>query len=129
MEVHSFNLEAVSGVPVNLVGGSLADNRLHSGKEWQNFGGISWYDNLARMMSPVFGRFTTPDPLAEKYYSMSPYAYCAGNPLMLVDPSGMDVWEINYQGEIVKRITDKTQDALYMVAKNSDGEYERTYIY
>ena len=31
------------------------------------------------------------DPLCEKYYSISPYAYCAGNPVNLVDPNGMKV--------------------------------------
>ena len=36
----------------------------------------------------AFHRFTTMDPLAEKYYSISPYAYCAGNPVNLVDPDG-----------------------------------------
>jgi hypothetical protein len=34
--------------------------------------------------------FTTQDPLAEKYYSLSPYMYCAGNPLRYIDPNGMD---------------------------------------
>ncbi len=33
-------------------------------------------------------RWSTPDPLSEKYYSISPYAYCAGNPVNLVDPEG-----------------------------------------
>ena len=28
------------------------------------------------------------DPLAEKYYSVSPYVYCAGNPVNLVDEGG-----------------------------------------
>lgn len=28
------------------------------------------------------------DPLCEKYYSISPYAYCAGNPIKYVDPDG-----------------------------------------
>lgn len=35
-------------------------------------------------------RFTTMDPLAEKYYSISPYAFCAGNPVNLVDPEGQN---------------------------------------
>ena len=40
------------------------------------------------------------DPLAEKYYSISPYAYVANNPLRYIDPTGMDIWEINSRGEI-----------------------------
>ena len=35
-------------------------------------------------------RFLTIDPLAEKYYSVSPYAYCNNNPVNLVDPNGME---------------------------------------
>ncbi len=31
------------------------------------------------------------DPLADKYPSLSPYAYCANNPVMLVDPDGRDI--------------------------------------
>ena len=30
------------------------------------------------------------DPLADKYPSISPYAYCAWNPVKLVDPDGRD---------------------------------------
>ena len=29
------------------------------------------------------------DPLAERNYSISPYAYCAGNPVNRIDPTGM----------------------------------------
>lgn len=32
--------------------------------------------------------------MAEKYYSISPYAYCAGNPVNLVDPEGREIWII-----------------------------------
>ncbi len=32
--------------------------------------------------------FTGIDPMAEKYYGISPYAYCAGNPVNYVDPDG-----------------------------------------
>jgi hypothetical protein len=31
------------------------------------------------------------DPLAEKYYSISPYAYCANNPVRYVDRDGRDI--------------------------------------
>lgn len=34
-------------------------------------------------------RFTTMDPLCEKYYSISPYAYCGNNPIKYIDPTGL----------------------------------------
>jgi hypothetical protein len=36
------------------------------------------------------GRFTSVDPHAEKYYSISPYAYCSGNPVNAIDTDGRD---------------------------------------
>ena len=48
------------------------------------------YDSGARRMSPSYGRFTTMDPLGEKYYHLSPYAYCAGDPVNYVDPTGKE---------------------------------------
>ena len=41
------------------------------------------------------------DPMADKYPSISPYAYCTWNPVKLVDPDGMDVWELNKSGELI----------------------------
>ena len=44
-------------------------------------------------LSPIddneIGRFTSIDPLWEKYYSWTPYHYCSNNPVMGSDPSGM----------------------------------------
>ena len=37
---------------------------------------------------PDLSRWTTPDPLAEKYYGISQYAYCNNNPVNFVDPDG-----------------------------------------
>ena len=55
----------------------------------------SLYDFSARFMHARFGRFTTIDPLAEKYPSVSPYAYCNGNPVRYIDPDGMYFDEVN----------------------------------
>ena len=41
-------------------------------------------------------RWTTIDPLAEKYYSISPYAFCNNNPVNFVDPDGRDGIYINF---------------------------------
>jgi len=48
--------------------------------------GLDLYDYGARMQTGM--NFTTPDPLAEKYYSISPYAYCMNNPIRFIDPDG-----------------------------------------
>ena len=65
--------------------------------------GLDWYDYGARNYEPVLSRFTTMDPLAEKYYSISPYAYCAGNPVMFVDPDGRKI-VISGTAEYVKQV-------------------------
>ena len=52
-------------------------------------GGLNLYDFSARSHDPTLGRFTTVDPLAEKYYSWSPYVYCLNNPVIFVDKNGL----------------------------------------
>ena len=53
--------------------------------------GMNTYDNTARMHYPVLPSFDTPDPLAEQFPQHSPYAHCAANPLMYVDPTGKKI--------------------------------------
>jgi RHS repeat-associated protein len=100
---------------------------LFGGKEFDRKFEVNLYDFDARVYDATGGRFTTVDPLAEKYPSVSPYVYSLNNPLKYIDPNGLDVWEINNQGEIVNQIEDKTQDAFYLVSKDADGNYQRTY--
>ena len=40
------------------------------------------------------------DPLSDKYPNISPYAYCAWNPVMLVDPDGRDWFENENTGAV-----------------------------
>ena len=39
------------------------------------------------------------DPMASKYPSLSPYVYCANNPIKLVDPNGEEVWIVGDEWE------------------------------
>ncbi len=78
----------VTGIPSSRHLGN-ADPHKHTGKEFQGFNGLSWYDNQARFYDPILARFTTQDPLAEKYPWLSPYNHCANNPLKFVDPDGL----------------------------------------
>jgi RHS repeat-associated protein len=59
-----------------------------TGKELITMHGLNWQDFGARWLDNVRMQWTTMDPLCEKYYGVSPYAYCAGNPVKYLDPSG-----------------------------------------
>ena len=50
--------------------------------------GTNYTDFGARQYSPALRRWMTPDPLSEKYYGISPYAFCANNPVNIVDADG-----------------------------------------
>ena len=63
----------------------------YGGKEFIELHGYDSYDFDARMYYPALCRFMTMDPLCEKYYSTSPYAYCNNNPVKYIDSDGRDV--------------------------------------
>lgn len=58
-------------------------------KQQTDIAGFGFYNYGARFYDPALGRWHSPDPLAEKYYSWSPYNFCAGNPLRFVDLDGL----------------------------------------
>ena len=64
-------------------------NLLHTGKERDSETGFSYFG--ARYYdSDILTGWLSVDPMADKYPSLSPYAYCAWNPVKLVDPDGED---------------------------------------
>ena len=58
------------------------------GKELDRTYGLDWYDIHARQYDPIVPAWHTIDPQAEKSYHISPYAYCAGDPVNKVDRNG-----------------------------------------
>ena len=78
------------GLIANLGTASGFQRHKYNGKELDRMFGLDYYDYGARQYDPILLRFTSPDPLAEKAYGTSMYAYCKNNPVSRIDPNGMD---------------------------------------
>ena len=61
-----------------------------TGKERDEETGYGYFG--ARYMDhELMTMWLSVDPMADKYPNMSPYNYCAGNPVKLVDPDGREI--------------------------------------
>ena len=66
---------------------------------------VSYIDYGARQYDPVLGRWFAQDPLAEKYYGISPYAFCNNNSVNYVDP---DVRKLRVASEYQNQFKEET---------------------
>ncbi len=99
----------------------------YNGKELDRMHGLDWYDYGARHMDGM--RFTTIDPLAGDYYSISPYAYCANNPINAIDPDGRKVYVFSTKlPSPYKKVRNSGATHTFTVVKTQDGrEYRFAY--
>ena len=77
-----------SGLPWAETAGASEQPWKYNGKEFVEMHGLDEYDSKARWYYPAICCTTTMDPLAEKYYSTSPYAWCGNNPITFIDANG-----------------------------------------
>ena len=111
---------------------SLLSSYTFSAKEKDSETGLSYFGS--RYYSSDLSIWLSVDPMASKYPSLSPYVYCADNPVKLVDPNGDSIingykeayfYFLNQYTEAQKKLdafgNDKTADG-YNEAKI---EYDR----
>jgi RHS repeat-associated protein len=58
-------------------------------REFSDGSGLEWLDFHARYCDPQLGRWTSIDPLADRFTHHSPYVSMDNNPVLMVDPMGM----------------------------------------
>ena len=90
----------------------------YNGKELDHTHGLDWYDYGARHYDSPIGRWTTMDPLCEKYYNVSPYVYCHNNPVNRIDYKGL------YDFENICGYTDYPVIAVFQSNRDKTLEYD-----
>ena len=92
-------------------------------KELDNETGLYYYG--ARYYDPKVSTWLSADPLAEKYPSLSPYAYAADNPVIYTDPDGREITVYMENGTHVIKVTGKLIDETGKIGTEKMGEYAK----
>ena len=101
-----------------------------TGKERDSETGFSYFG--ARYYdSDILTGWLSVDPMADKYPNISPYAYCAWNPVKLVDPDGNSISEFDENGNYLRTTKDNWWHNTFVGRKghivDSDGNVTQSF--
>ena len=100
----------------------FADIHTFSAKEKDTETGLSYFG--ARYYSSDLSIWLSVDPMAAKYPSLSPYVYCANNPIKLVDPNGEEITKFeDANGNLIKQIDDGSNAVFRQVGAGHSLHY------
>ena len=100
-----------------------------SAKEKDSETGLSYFGS--RYYSSDLSIWLSVDPMAAKYASLSPYVYCANNPVRCVDPNGEEIgqyldWNGNFLGtdgkEDISVYFVSDEESINIITKNNEAQ-------
>jgi RHS repeat-associated protein len=96
---------------VSQMAGSFDSRYKFTGKERDEETGYDYFG--ARYYDSDLSQWLSVDPMSDKYPSLSPYMYCAGNPVRLIDPDGRKL-----------KPTAGSEDETQVEIENSMGDFK-----
>ena len=108
---------------------SYVQNHKYNGKEVDRMHGLDTYDYGVRQYDPTLYRWDRMDPHCEKYYNVSPYAYCHNNPVMMIDPDGKDDYTINLVSGCITITPTQTNTHSFYIENKEQTKFIGSYSY
>jgi RHS repeat-associated protein len=92
-------------------------------KEFSDGSGLELYDFNARQQDPQIGRWTSVDPMADKFSHQSPYVAMDNNPINIIDPTGTEgtSTHTDKKGKIIA-VYDDGDLGVYKHEDNANGK-------
>ncbi len=99
--------------------GSFVASYKFSAKEKDEETGYSYFG--ARYYMSDISIWNSVDPMADKYPNQSPFSYCGWRPINVIDPDGMDEWEVNKRGDVTWKNDNGGDKTHTLFALNGKG--------
>ncbi|MBP5454984.1 MAG: hypothetical protein J6Y37_00610 [Paludibacteraceae bacterium] len=103
--------------------GAWSSPYLFNAKELDEETGLYYYG--ARYLDPTSTRWLSVDPMWEKYMGMSPYNYCAGNPVVMVDLDGREATIQGEAAELYKSSLEEKCSGICLHLENDKLMYDK----